>query len=82
MINTAAVPLSPWKLELEDRIVFGFFNWLDDASKITWTLADLELSSGAYRLKDLWSGKSLRLNNRGLTLDMVPHSVRLIEFRK
>jgi len=71
-----------WKLELEDRIVFGFFNWLDDASKTSWTLADLELSADSYRLKDLWSGKSLKLNNGGLTLDMVPHSVRLIEFRK
>ena len=71
-----------WKLELEDRIVFGFFNWVDDASETTWSLTDLELDEGSYSLKDLWSGESLKLNTSGLTLDMVPHSVRLIEFRK
>jgi hypothetical protein len=71
-----------WKLELEDRIVFGFFNWMDDAAKTPWSLDDLELETGAYRLKDLWSGQGVEMAPAGLTLPMAPHTVRLIEFKK
>jgi alpha-galactosidase len=71
-----------WKLELEDRIVFGLFNWVDDATETTWSFKDLELEAGAYKLTDLWSGQPVALNENGLTLSMPPHTVRLIEFRK
>ena len=70
-----------WKLELDDRIVFGFFNWIDDSSETTWTWDDLELREEAYRLTDLWSGEAIRADSNGLSLEMEPHSVRLIEFR-
>ena len=71
-----------WKLELPDRTVFGFFNWIDEASETTWSLADLEMAAGAYRLVDLWSGSPVQLDARGVKLSMPPHTVRLIEFRK
>ena len=71
-----------WKLELPDRTVFGFFNWIDADSETTWALADLEMAAGAYRLVDLWSGSPVQLNARGIEFSMPPHTVRLIEFRK
>jgi hypothetical protein len=71
-----------WKLELDDRIVFGLFNWVDDATQTTWSFKDLELKAGAYKLTDLWSGNPVVLDKNGLTLSMPPHTVRLIEFRK
>lgn len=71
-----------WKLELADRIVFGLFNWVDDATETTWSFKDLELAAGAYKLTDLWSGQPVVLNENGLTLSMEPHTVRLIEFKK
>ena len=71
-----------WKLELADRTVIGFFNWVDAATETRWSLADLEMPAGAYRLVDLWSGVSLRLEQDGLRLSMPPHTVRLIELRK
>ena len=70
-----------WKLELPDRTVFGFFNWIDAATETAWSLADLEMA-GAYRLVDLWSGAPVPLNAGQLKLAMPPHTVRLIEFRK
>jgi alpha-galactosidase len=89
--HTHAVPLDLfsgadipriWKLELADRIVFGFFNWIDEASETSWSFDDLEMDKGAYRLTDLWSGQAVSLNKSGLTLSMEPHRVRLIEFKK
>jgi|Laugresbdmm110sn_2_1035109.scaffolds.fasta_scaffold00344_4 alpha-galactosidase len=71
-----------WKLELPDRTVFGFFNWIDAAVESTWSLRDLELGTGTYRLTDLWSGQPVALGQSGLTLPMAPHTVRLIEFRQ
>jgi alpha-galactosidase len=71
-----------WKLELPDRTVFGFFNWIDDASDTTWSMADLEMAAGDYRLVDLWSGQAVPTTPGGLTLKMAPHTVRLIEFKK
>ena len=71
-----------WKLELEDRIVYGLFNWMDDASETTWSFDDLELEAGKYRLTDLWSGEPVNMKRTGLTLKMAPHTVRLIEIRK
>ena len=71
-----------WKLELPDRTVFGFFNWIDDATDTTWSMADLEMAAGDYRFMDLWSGEAVPTTSGGLTLKMAPHTVRLIEFRK
>ncbi len=71
-----------WKMELPDRTVFGFFNWIDDAAETTWSFKDLELAAGAYKLTDLWSGQPVVMDKTGLTLKMEPHTVRLIEFRK
>jgi alpha-galactosidase len=71
-----------WKLELPDRTVFGLFNWIDEASETTWSLADLEMAAGDYRLVDLWSGATVPLAADKLKLSMPPHTVRLIEFRK
>jgi len=71
-----------WKLELPDRTVFGFFNWIDEASETTWSLEDLEMAAGTYRLVDLWSGATVPLASGQLKLSMTPHTVRLIEFRK
>ncbi|VGO20704.1 alpha-galactosidase [Pontiella sulfatireligans] len=71
-----------WKLELDNRIVFGFFNWIDETSETTWSFDDLEIDAGKYRLTGIWSGKPVALNQNGLTLSMEPHSVRLIEFTK
>jgi alpha-galactosidase len=70
-----------WKLELGDRTVIGFFNWVDEASDTTWSLADLEMPAGSFRLRDLWSGATVPLEAGKITLAMAPHSVRLIEFR-
>ncbi|MBT8042059.1 MAG: alpha-galactosidase, partial [Pontiella sp.] len=70
-----------WKLELDDRIVFGLYNWMDDAADTTWSLEDLELDSADYTLTDLWSGKPVSFGKKGLSLSMEPHSVRLIEFK-
>lgn len=71
-----------WKLVLTDRTLFGFFNWIDEASDTTWSLADLEMTAGTYRLVDLWSGAAVSLEAGKLKLSMPPHGVRLIEFRK
>jgi len=71
-----------WKLELPDRTVLGFFNWIDEASETTWSLADLEMAARDYRLVDLWSGAAVPLDAGNLKLAMPPHTVRLIEFRK
>jgi len=71
-----------WKLELPDRTVFGFFNWMDASSETTWSLADLEMAAGAYRMVDLWSGATVPLDAGKVRLSMPPHTVRLIEFRK
>jgi alpha-galactosidase len=71
-----------WKLELPDRTVFGLFNWVDEASETTWSLADLEMPAGDYRLLDLWNGAALPFAAGRITLSMPPHTVRLIEFRK
>lgn len=70
-----------WKLELPDRTVFGFFNWIDDASETTWALEDLEMPAGEYQLVDLWSGESVPMDSCKVRLAMPPHTVRLIEFR-
>ena len=71
-----------WKLELPDRTVFGFFNWIDEASETTWSLEDLEMAPGDYNLTDLWSGEKVPMESSGLKLSMPPHTVRLIEYRK
>jgi alpha-galactosidase len=71
-----------WKLELPDRTVFGFFNWIDDPSETTWSLADLEMAAGTYKMIDLWSGTSIPLDGGKVKLSMPAHTVRLIEFRK
>ncbi len=71
-----------WKLELADRTVFGFFNWVDEAAETTWTMADLEMPAGDYRLVDIWSGEPVKTAPGGLTLKMAPHTARLIEFKK
>jgi alpha-galactosidase len=71
-----------WKLELPDRTVFGFFNWLDDARETTWSLADLEMAAGTYQLTDLWRGASVPYDADSVKLSMPGHTVRLIEFRK
>lgn len=71
-----------WKLELVDRIVFGLFNWMDEASETTWSLEDLELPAGDYQIKDIWSGETVPMGKTGLTLAMEAHTVRLIEFKK
>ena len=71
-----------WKLELPDRAVFGLFNWIDDATETTWSLADLEMTAGAYQLVDLWSGAAVPLEAGRIKLSMPPHTVRLVEFRK
>ncbi len=71
-----------WKLELEDRIVFGLFNWMDTDGSTTWSFDELEIDAAAYKLKDLWSGEGVPLGDAGLTLEMPAHTVRLIEFRK
>lgn len=71
-----------WKLELPDRTVFGLFNWVDEASETTWSLADLELPAGSYRLIDLWSGATIPFEAGKVKLAMPAHTVRLIEFRK
>jgi alpha-galactosidase len=71
-----------WKLELPDRTVFGFFNWLDDARETTWSLADLEMAAGTYQLTDLWRGASVPYDADNVKLSMPGHTVRLIEFRK
>jgi len=70
-----------WKLELPERTVFGFFNWIDEASETTWALANLEMAAGTYRLLDLWSGTNLQQDAGKVKLSMPPHTVRLIEFR-
>jgi hypothetical protein len=71
-----------WKLALPDRTVFGFFNWIDEASETTWSIADLEMPVGAYKLTDLWSGAAVPIDAGKLKFIMPPHTVRLIEFRK
>jgi len=71
-----------WKLELADRTVFGFFNWIDDASETTWSMKDLEMADGDYKLTDIWSGASVPMDAGKVKLAMPPHTVRLIEFRK
>ncbi|NDV60993.1 hypothetical protein G0Q06_00865 [Puniceicoccales bacterium CK1056] len=71
-----------WKLELEDRIVFGFFNWMDEDVDTTWSLVELELAAGDYRLTDLWSGEAVPIITDGIHLSMPAHTVRLIEFQK
>ena len=71
-----------WKLELPDRTVFGFFNWIDAASETSWSLADLEMAAGDYKLVDLWSGEKIPMEAGKVKLSMPPHTVRLIEFRK
>ena len=71
-----------WKLEWADRTVVGFFNWVDAASDTAWSLADLEMAAGAYRLVDVWSGAAVPLVAGTVQLAMPPHTVRLIEFRK
>ncbi len=71
-----------WKLELTDRTVFGFFNWIDEASETTWSMKDLEMAAGNYKFTDLWSGASVPLDTGIFKLSMAPHTVRLIEFRK
>lgn len=71
-----------WKVDLADRTVIGFFNWIDEASETTWTLGDLELEARAYDLKDIWSGETVEPSSGGLRLAMSPHTVRLIEFRQ
>lgn len=70
-----------WKLELPDRTVFGLYNWIDEAAETTWSLADLEMEVGDYKLMDLWSGASVEMGDTGLSLKMAPHTVRLIEFK-
>ena len=71
-----------WKLELTDRTVFGLFNWIDEASETTWSLADLEMAAESYQMTDLWSGASVPSDAGKVRLSMPPHTVRLIEFRK
>lgn len=71
-----------WKLELPDRTVFGFFNWIDEANETTWTMKDLEMAARNYKLKDLWNGTSVPMEEGKVKLSMPPHTVRLIEFRK
>ena len=71
-----------WKLELPDRTVFGFFNWIDEASETTWSMKDLEMAAGDYKLKDLWSGAGVPMEEGKVKFSMPPHTVRLIEFRK
>ncbi|MBX7211157.1 MAG: hypothetical protein K1X78_22820 [Verrucomicrobiaceae bacterium] len=62
--------------------MFGLFNWIDEASETTWSLADLEMTAGDYKLVDLWSGAAVAMDAGKLRLSMPPHTVRLIEFRK
>ena len=71
-----------WKLELPDRTVFGFFNWMDEAGETTWSVADLEMPAGDYKLTDLWSGAGVSMDAGKVKLAMPPHTVRLIEFQK
>jgi len=55
---------------------------MDASSETTWSLADLEMAAGAYRMVDLWSGATVPLDAGKVRLSMPPHTVRLIEFRK
>ena len=71
-----------WKLELTDSTVFGFFNWVDKATETTWSMADLEMPVGNYRLLDIWSGANVPMDAGKVKLAMPPHTVRLIEFSK
>ncbi len=71
-----------WKLKLPGRTVFGFFNWIDEPTETAWSLEDLEMPAGDYRLKDLWSGEPVAIEAGKAAFSMPPHTVRLIEFRK
>ena len=71
-----------WKLELKDRTVYALYNWLDKPVTSTYTLADLELSPGDYKLKELWTGTELKFASGGLKVQEPPHSVRVIEVKK